>query len=287
MFIGVTLFVPGSAARRMVDAGLLGVDAIIFDLEDAVAQNQKDASRCLVRRFVHSGLCDYKWGVRVNGMSTPYFMDDLREIIPLKPELITFPMADSADQIRRLDDALSELEQQHRLEIGRTKVNVAIETPKGLMHTYEILTASNRIISVGLGSEDYAVALGTKRTRSNQEMDYARRRLVTEASAAGVPARDIPFTDVNDMEGLRAETEFAKTLGYSSKVCISPGQAKVIREVFQPTEAEIEHARRVIAAMKEAEEKGIGAVELDGKMLDVPVLLQAQNVLKWADSIKS
>jgi citrate lyase subunit beta/citryl-CoA lyase len=114
-------------------------------------------------------------------------------------------------------------------------------------------------------------------------MDYARKRLVTEASAAGVPARDIPFTDVNDMNGLRRETEYAKSLGYSSKVCISPGQAKVIKEVFHPTPEEIAYAQRVVAAMQEAEDRGVGAVELDGKMLDIPVLLQSQNILKLAE----
>ncbi len=287
MFSGVTLFVPGMAARRMVDAGLLGADAIIFDLEDAVAQNQKDAARILVRTFVKSGLCDYKWGFRVNGLHTPHYMADLKELVPLKPELITFPMVESAQEVHQMADILTEIEQEHNLEPGSTKLNVSIETPKGLMHTYEILTASDRIISVGLGSEDYAVSLGTKRTFANEEMDYARRRLITEAAAAGVPARDIPFTDVNDMDTLRKETVFAKTLGYSSKVCISPGQAKVIREVFQPTEAEIDHASRVVAAMKEAEEQGLGAVELDGKMLDVPVLLQAQNILEWAEKAQT
>ncbi len=280
--IRTTLFIPASSPKRMLDAGLLGADCILFDLEDSVLEGQKDDARYLIRQFIASGFCEYCWGVRVNRAGSAHFRDDVRMIAALRPFVVELPKTESPDDVRMLDDMLSEVESACGFEVGGIRISPAIETPRALMHTYEIAASSARVVTVPFGAEDYLAAIGGLRTEARAEVDYARKRLVTEVAAAGKMAIDAPFIDVEDVQGLRREAEYARSLGYCGKDAVAPSQVATIKEIFSPRPEEVRHARRVVAAMREAEKAGIGALTLDGQMLDVPILERAKRVLAAA-----
>ena len=274
-----TLFVPASSPKRILDAGLFGADCVLFDLEDAVLEGQKEDARYVIRHFVGSGLCTYRWGVRVNHIHSPYFRDDLKAIVPLKPFVVELPKAESADDVLALSDILEEIESNSGFPPGEIRISPAIESPAALMRAFEIAASCKRVATVPFGAEDYLTAVGGRRTESRVEIDYARKRFVTEVAAAGKAAIDAPFTDVEDLRGLLEEAEYARDLGYAGKDSVAPSQIAVIKKAFAPRESEIRYARRIVDAMKEAEGSGIGALALDGQMLDAPLLASAKRTL--------
>ena len=280
------LFVPGNSPKMMTSCGFFGADAVIFDLEDAVSPQEKDAAR----RLVHYAMANLVLGtteviVRVNSTDTPMFLPDLEQIVPQRPSLIMLPKTSCAEDVRTLERELDRLEDENGMERGSTGVIALIETALGVENAYAIATASPRVRALFLGGEDLSADLRCKRTKEGREIFYARTRLVMAARAAGIDVYDTPFTDVDDDEGLRADAALAKSLGFTGKASISPRHLDGINACFSPTQAEADYAREVLEAIEEGARQGKGAVALRGKMIDAPVVARARQTLQAAEEI--
>jgi len=277
------LFLPGNTPNMLINGSTLGADAVIFDLEDAVSPAEKDAARILVRntiRYMDMGGCEVI--VRINSIDTPYWKQDVDEILPEKPALILLPKTGSAQDVLEADAYLTEVEQ--RLGLARNTVGLMplIETAMGVENAYAIATASDRVEALFLGAEDLTADLQCKRTKEGREIEYARTRLVVAARAANVAVYDTPFTDVNDDEGIWTDARLAKSLGFTGKSSISPRHVEVINQVFSPTEKEIDYAYEVMDAIALAKEQGKGAIALHGKMIDAPIVARAEQTIAMA-----
>lgn len=281
------LFIPANNPNLMINGGLLGADSIIFDLEDAVSPDEKDAARELLKNALaslHLGKCERI--IRINGLDTPYWEEDLEAVMAQRPDVIMPPKTGRAECIRTLDRKMSELEARYGIEAGTTKILALLETAAGVENAFSIAAASPRMTGLFLGAEDYAANLRCRRTRAGTEILYARSRIVCAARAAGIDAYDTPFIHVEDLAGLEEDARFAKGLGFSGKASISPGHVAAINRVFSPSESEIAYAREVFAALEEAKRQGKGAVSLRGKMIDAPIVLMAEQVLEAASEIE-
>lgn len=273
------LFVPGNNPAMVQNAGLLGADAIIFDLEDAVSSDEKDAARMLVRnalKNVDYGNCERT--VRINAVDYPKWKRDITEIVKGDPDGIVIPKAQSVETVKVVIEAM-EKEEKAQNPIG---IIPLIETAEGVERVFEILSCSPRIKAVIFGAEDYTADVGAERSKEGSEILYARCRILNAAVAAGVDAIDTPFTDVEDLEGLKQDVLYAKRLGFKGKALISPRHCKLVKELLAPTEEEISYAFRVIEAIRRAEAEGKGVISLDGKMIDAPIVARAKKVLELA-----
>lgn len=276
------LFVPGNNPGMLQSAGVFGADAVILDLEDAVAHREKDAARFLVAEALNR--VDFKTSariVRINTLDTGG-AEDLNMIVPFAPDAVLVPKVQSASDILAVVSLLEAIEPPAQAPV---RIIALIETPRGLAEAYAIATAHPRLVALAFGAEDYTASIGAKRTREGMEIMSARGMLINSAAAAGVAAIDTPFTDINDEDGLRADVALARQLGYKGKLAIHPRQVETIHEVMNPGAEEIRWAQRVLAVLRQAEQEGAGAVSLDGKMIDAPIELRAKHVLKLAENI--
>ena len=277
------LFLPGNNPNMLINGNCLGADAVIFDLEDAVAPAEKDAARILVRntmRYMDFGTCGRI--VRINSIDTPYWKKDLEQILPYKPDLILLPKTGCAADILEADRYITELEQKLGIPENTVGLMALIETAMGVENAFSIASACKRIQALFLGAEDLTADLRCKRTKEGREIEYARTRLVVAARAANIDVFDTPFTDVNDDEGIVVDAELAKALGFSGKASISPRHVEVINRVFSPTMAEIDYAYEVVEAIRIAKEQGKGAIALRGKMIDAPIVARAERTISMA-----
>ena len=280
------LFLPGNNPNMLINGNCLGSDAIIFDLEDAVAPAEKDAARILVRntmRYMDFRGCEII--VRINSIDTPFWRADLDAIMPWKPSLILLPKTGSASDALEADAYMTELEEKLGLEKNTVGLMPLIETAMGVENAFSIASSTKRVKALFLGAEDLTADLQCKRTKEGREIEYARTRLVVAARAAGVDVYDTPFTDVNDDEGIWTDANLAKALGFNGKASISPRHVEVINSVFSPTEREIEYAYEVMDAIETAKRQGKGAIALHGKMIDAPIVARAQRTIDMANAL--
>ena len=275
------LYLPGNNPNMLVRGHLFGPDGIIMDLEDAVALSEKDAARIMVSKFLRQGefgSCEVT--VRINGADTEFWKKDLAAVIPAKRlDGIRLPKADDPETIRIVDEEISRLEDANGIPQGRTKLFCILETARGIWNAYDVAKASPRVTAILPGGEDLVADLKTSRSADGAELEWTRKMMVIAARAAGVDAIDTVYPRVSDDDGLRREASLSKQLGYDGKSVIHPNQIPIIHEVFTPTEAEIDKALRIVAAAKEAAERGLGAVSVDGRMVDVPVVKRAEYIL--------
>jgi len=280
------LFLPGNTPNIILNGDSLGADAIILDLEDAVAPDQKDAARILVRNAIRTlKFPGVELVIRINAVDTDFWKRDLDEMMPLRPSLIMPPKTSTADDVRTVDTYMSELEDKLGLTRNTVRLIPLIETALGVESAFAIASASPRVAAIFLGGEDLTADLRCKRTKEGNEIAYARARMVCAARAAGVDVYDTPFTDVHDDEGIRIDAECAKSLGFSGKSAISPRHVGVINEVFSPSLRDIEYAREVMEAIALAKVQGRGAISLRGKMIDAPIVARARQTLEAAAAL--
>ena len=280
------LFLPGNNPNLLINGGCLGADAVIFDLEDAVAPAEKDAARILVRntmRYMDFGKCELI--VRINSIDTPYWKKDIDEVLPHRPSLILLPKTGTPADILAADAYMTQLEEKLGMERNAVGLMPLIETAMGVENAFAIATATKRVKALFLGAEDLTTDMQCKRTKEGREIEYARTRLVVAARAAGVDVYDTPFTDVNDDEGIIKDAELAKALGFTGKSSISPRHLEVINRVFSPTLKEIQYAYEVIEAIETAKAQGKGAIALYGKMIDAPIVTRAQRTIDAANAL--
>lgn len=277
------LFLPGNTPNMLINGNCLGADAVIFDLEDAVAPAEKDAARILVRntmKYMDFHGCEII--VRINSIDTPFWKQDVDEILPQKPNLILLPKTSCAQDVLAADAYITETEEKLGYARNTVRLMPLIETAQGVENAYAIASASDRVAALFLGAEDLTADLRCKRTKEGREIEYARTRLVVAARAANVDVYDTPFTDVNDDEGIEADAAYAKALGFTGKASISPRHVEVINRVFSPSEKEIEYAYEVMEAIRQGKEQGKGAVALYGKMIDAPIVARAEQTIAMA-----
>ncbi len=279
------LFLPGNNPNMLINAGYLGADAVIFDLEDAVSPAEKDAARILVRNTMRYMKLDCEKIVRINSVDTSYWQSDINTILPECPDLILLPKVSSPDDVLTVASYMEEVESKLGLPKGTVGIMPLIETALGVENAFSIAIASPRVKALFLGAEDLTADIQCKRTREGREIEYARTRLVVAARAAGVDVYDTPFTDVNDDEGIYTDARLAKSLGFTGKASISPRHVDAINSVFSPTIAEINYAYDVIEAIETAKKQGKGAISLNGKMIDAPIVARAERTIAMAKAL--
>lgn len=276
------LFVPGNSPKMLSSANFLGSDAIVIDLEDAVPLAEKDAARILVRYAIQALHYKIQLGIRINALDTPFWQADLKELLPLGPDFIMLPKTCKASSIHTLENAMNELEKQYHPK-KKAGIIALLETAEGIENAYSIAEASSRVIALFLGAEDLTANLCANRTKEGREIFYSRSRVVCAARAAGIDSYDTPFTDVDDLAGLAEDARLARQLGFTGKASINPRHIEIINENFSPSQEEIDYAKEILSAIEEAKAKGSGAVSLHGKMVDAPVVVRAQYILKLAE----
>ncbi len=280
------LFLPGNNPNMLINGNCLGADAVIFDLEDAVAPAEKDAARILVRntmRYMDFHGCEMI--VRINSVDTAYWKKDMDAVVPQKPGMLLLPKTGCASDILEADAYLTELEKKLGFAPNTVGLMALIETAMGVENAFAIATAAKRVRALFLGAEDLTADLQCKRTKEGREIEYARTRLVVAARAAGIAVYDTPFTDVNDDEGIWTDARYAKALGFNGKASISPRHVEAINSVFSPTMKEIEYAYEVMDAIELAKKQGKGAIALHGKMIDAPIVARAQQTIAAAEAL--
>ncbi len=274
------LYVPGSEPKYFINAALHGADGIILDLEDSVRSSEKDAVRLLVRnalRAVDFVQCERM--VRINQL--PLGLEDLDEIVPEAPDLILIPKVESPGQVVEVGRRIETIKADYGIDRPIWLMPI-LESALGIENAFAVAMASEQIVALTIGLEDYTADLGVVKTPTGAESLFARQRVVNAAHAAGVQPIDSVFGDVGDMEGLRVWGLNSRALGFEGMGCVHPLQIPVIHEAFAPTTAEIERARRIVAAYNEAQEKGLGVVSLGSKMIDPPVVNRALKLMARA-----
>ncbi|HEY8520140.1 MAG TPA: CoA ester lyase [Gammaproteobacteria bacterium] len=279
------LFVPGNKANMLEKALGLAVrpDAYVPDMEDSVPEAEKVSARETIRAFLPR-LAATRTPVipRVNALDTGLTRDDLAAVVGPHVFGVSIGKVRSAADISRVSNLIGDLERDAGLALGTVKLLPWIETAEAIVHCYEICRASERIVAVAFGGEDFTHDMGVERLEDESQVAYARSALCVAARAAHVLALDTPYFRLRNPEGLRLNAIAAKNIGFKGKFAIHPEQIEVLNESFAPSEREIEHARRVVAAFEEAERQGRGSTSLDGWVIDVPVVKRARAVLALA-----
>ena len=291
------LYLPGNEPKFMLNAGLHRPDAVILDLEDSVAPPEKDAARILVRNALRAiNFYGAERMVRINQGDRG--LRDLEFIVPHNVHLILVPKVEDPDQVRKVDERIGEIQTRAAgfsprgapaCDESQNTVFLMpiIESALGAIKSYEIATASANNVALAIGLEDYTADISAQRTLEGRESFWARSQVVNAARAAGIQPIDTVFSDVADMDALRESVIEAKSLGFDGKGCIHPRQIAVIHEAFAPSKAELEKARKIVAAFEEAQKKGLGVVSLGSKMIDPPVVKRAQRVVRLAEAMGS
>ena len=277
------LSLPGTEPKYAINAALHGSDAIVLDLEDSVHPAEKDAARILTRNALRSvGFGECERMVRINQL--PLGLEDLAEIIPEAPDLVLIPKVEHPGQVTQVDNMISELKVRH--QINRSVwIMPILESGQGIENAAAIASASENVVALTIGLEDYTADLGVAKTAEGKESLYARTRLVNAARAAGVQAIDSVYGDVGDMEGLKRWGENARALGFEGMGCIHPAQIPVIHSAFAPSTAEIEKAQKIAGAFEEAQQRSVGVVSLGSKMIDPPVVQRALKLVARAKAM--
>ena len=275
------LFVPGDNAAMLSTSFVYKPDSIMFDLEDAVSPREKDSARLLVFQALHHpAYNDMETVVRINALNTEFGLRDLEAAVRGGADVVRLPKTDSAGAIRELETHVTRIERACGRLVGDTKLMAAIESASGVVNAVSIASASPRMIAIAIAGFDYLVDMGTKRSGGSQpELFFARAAVLHAARAAHIDAFDVAYGDVNDDEGFLREVEIAKQLGFNGKSLIHPRQIELLHKAYAPTADELNRAKRVIAAAEAAHRDGLGVVSLDGKMIDPPVIKEAEQVL--------
>lgn len=277
------LFAPGNHARRVEKALGLGADAVILDLEDAVARAEKVAAREPVRA-ARAASRRGRLYVRVNAMGTEWCLADLDAVVGPNLDGIILPKAEAAWQVLATDWIIGQLEATRGLPSGGIDLLPLIETGAGIEALPAIGRACPRVQQVAFGAGDFCLDLGLRWTRDETELAAYRAMIVSASRAAGLQAPiDTVWTRLDDPEGFRLSAERASNLGFGGKLCIHPDQIDPAHTAFTPNEAEVHQARRIVAAFAEAEAQGLASIQLDGVFIDYPIADRAQRLLARAE----
>ncbi|HJN86138.1 MAG: CoA ester lyase [Dehalococcoidia bacterium] len=280
------IFVPGNQTKMLERALAFNADVILVDLEDSVPPSEKVNAREMARDWVPRLQREgRRVMVRVNALDTGLTRDEVAAVMGPDLNGVSVGKIESPWDVREADRIITALESSAGLEPGHIKLIPWIETARAVMAVQQIALASPRIIALAFGAEDYTNDMGIQRSDASEETYFARSLVPIAARAAGVASLDSPFVQFRDPEALRRDLQVVRQMGYSGKFAIHPNQLDIINEMLGPQPEEVEYARRVMDAWDRAEAAGRGSIDLDGRMVDVPVVKRAQNLLAFAEAI--
>jgi len=276
------LYMPGDNWKMITKSITLGVDSVCMDMEDGTAINKKAEARAMIAK----ALQELDFGkteklARINSVGSGWEKDDIEAVLPHHPDGIVIPKVESFDHIEWASQIIEESELKYGWPVNSVRVLIGVETARGILNLKEI-AAHPRLDGIIFGGEDFAASIGAIRTKDATELLYARQAVVVACAANDLQAIDIVTIDYNDIEALRVESEFGARLGYSGKQIIHPAQVEPVQTAFTPNDDAIAHARRIIETFEASQKEGRGAYSLDGKMIDMPLLKNAQKVLERA-----
>ena len=277
------MFLNCQKPNLLKDPYIYGPDSLMFDLEDAVAINEKDSARFVLAHALHTvdyGNCERI--VRINGIDTPFWKEDIRCAVYAGCDGIRVPKTESAEDIEKVEAETCKAEKEAGVQDGSTLLMAAIESARGVMNLKEICHSSERLFGVSLSGGDYTKDLHTVITGTGVELNGARQLMVIAAREAGIQCFDTVFTDLNDMEGLRNETKLIHDMGFDGKSIINPKPIPVVHEIYTPKEKEIIFAQKLVKEIDEKRKHGIGFFTVDGKMIDVAFYDGARRILDLA-----
>lgn len=277
------MFLNAQKPSLIKDPYIYKADSLMFDLEDAVAANQKDAARFSLYHALTT--IDYRGAekvVRINGLDTDLWKEDIRCSVAAKADLIRIPKTDDASMVQAVEREIAKAEKEFGLNEGSVLIMAALESAKGVLNAYKICTASERMIGIALSGGDYSRDLQTGISGTGVEFMGARQHMIIAARAAGVQCFDTVWTNLNDSDGFIAETKMIKTMGFDGKSCISPRQIDIVHDIFTPSEKEILFAEKVILEIDTKKAAGIGVFTVDGKMIDIAFYDGAKRIINMA-----
>jgi len=279
------LFIP-AIQQRFIDRGPnAGADALCLDMEDSVPSGEKQRAREMLKETIPNiPRTGYLLFVRVNALDTGLLEEDLLAVVWPGLDGISLPKAVSGDYVKQVDSYLTILERQRGMQTGQVKLIPWIESAIGVSRALEICTASPRMIGVSFGAEDFTIDMGIQRTPEGKEVEWAKSAIAVACRAARIHPIDTPTMDFRDVSRLELDSTYSKSLGYRGKYCIHPDQVPVVNRLFAPSDDDIAMARRIIEVYEEAESRGVGAVGMDGQVVDWPIYVRAKNLLEWAEA---
>ncbi len=277
------IFLSAQKPGLIKDPLIYGADSLMLDLEDAVAENQKDAARfSLYHALKTVDYGDTEVIVRINGLDTPHWREDVRVCVAAGADGVRIAKCESAGDVIAVEKAIEAAEEEFRKEKGRTLLMAALESPKGILNAQEIAAASERMFGIAISGGDLRRTMQVSPVRGGVELNTARGLVVLAARAAGVQCFDTVFTDLNDEEGFRAEVLLDKQMGFDGKSLVNPRQIAAVHEIYAPSEKEIMAAEKIVRAVRENAAKGVGVFTVDGKMIDIAFLPGAERTIALA-----
>ena len=264
------MFLNAQKPGLIKDPYIYKPDSIMLDLEDAVAENQKDAARfSLYHALKEINYRGCERVVRINGLDTPYWEEDIHCAVAGGCDAIRIPKTESALDVQRVEAVVEECEKKYGIPEGQTLIMAAIESARGVMKALDICEASERLFGIALSGGDYTKDLQTHITGTGLELMGARQNMIIAARAAGVQCFDTVYTNLDDMEGFRHDVETIHLMGFDGKSIINPRQINIVHEIFTPTQKDIIFAEKVVKEIDEKKAQGIGVFTVDGKMIDI------------------
>lgn len=277
------IFLSAQKPGLIKDPLIYGADSLMLDLEDAVAENQKDAARfSLYHALKTVDYGDTEVIVRINGLDTPHWREDVRVCVAAGADGVRIAKCESAGDVIAVEKAVEAAEEEFHKEKGRTLLMAALESPKGILNAQEIAAASERMFGIAISGGDLRRTMQVSPVRGGVELNTARGLVVLAARAAGVQCFDTVFTDLNDEEGFRAEVLLDKQMGFDGKSLVNPRQIAAVHEIYAPSEKEITAAEKIVRAVRENSAKGVGVFTVDGKMIDIAFLPGAERTIALA-----
>ncbi len=277
------IFLSAQKPGLIKDPLIYGADSLMLDLEDAVAENQKDAARfSLYHALKTVDYGDTEVIVRINGLDTPHWREDVRVCVAAGADGVRIAKCESTGDVIAVEKAVEAAEEEFRKEKGRTLLMAALESPKGILNAQEIAAASERMFGIAISGGDLRRTMQVSPVRGGVELNTARGLVVLAARAAGVQCFDTVFTDLNDEEGFRAEVLLDKQMGFDGKSLVNPRQIAAVHEIYAPSEKEITAAEKIVRAVRENAAKGVGVFTVDGKMIDIAFLPGAERTIALA-----
>jgi citrate lyase beta subunit len=273
---------PGDNWKMITKSITLGVDSICMDMEDGTAVSRKAEARVTIVK----ALQELDFGAseklaRINSIGSGWEREDIEAVLPYHPDGIVIPKVESYDHVEWAGRIIESAELKNGWQVNSIRILIGIETAKGILNLKEI-ASHPRLDAVIFGGEDFAASIGATRTKDALELLYARQAVIVACAAYDIQPIDIVTIDYKDIETLRAESEFGARLGFAGKQIIHPAQVEPVQAAFTPDDESIAYAKRIVETFEASQKEGRGAYSLDGKMIDMPLLKNAQKVLARA-----
>ena len=277
------MFLNAQKPSLIKDPYIYKADSIMLDLEDAVAENQKDAARFSLFHALKE--IDYRGAervVRINGLDTDLWKEDVRVSVAGGCDCIRIPKTETAEMVKAVEAEVIKAEKEFERPEGSTLIMAALESARGVLNALEVCESSERMMGIALSGGDYTKDLQTKITGTGVELMGARQLMIIAARAAGVQCFDTVFTNLNDMEAFRREVEIIHMMGFDGKSIINPRQISIVHEIFTPTQKDIIFAEKVVREIDSKKALGIGVFTVDGKMIDIAFYDGAKRTIELA-----